>query len=220
MPFNRADRLQSFALLRATAIGSAAVIGAAVLLTARTCRTAVVRRDASPSHKAEVKKVLIEQTLLDAKRLDASARERLAKALLEAEKAHGIDALLILAVIKRESGYDPKARGRRGSVGLMQIRPPTGRAVAEEMGIEWRGADQLKDPIANIRLGATYLAEMKDKFGKWRLALAAYNVGIERLNRMLKSGKRAPLAYAARVLDTYEDLVAQYEDLRNKGVRG
>lgn len=212
MPFDRLERIQSSVLLRAAAIGSIALIGAAVLPTARTCR-AQVGRDASARHGAGAKKLLIKQTLLDAKRLDAPARERLAGALLEAEETQGVDALLILAVIEHESGYDPTARGRSGSVGLMQIRPPTARAMAKQMGIEWRGAEQLKDPVANIRFGAAYLAEMKDKFGKWRLALAAYNVGTEHLNRMLQNGKRAPVAYAARILDTYADLVDQYERL-------
>jgi soluble lytic murein transglycosylase-like protein len=33
------------------------------------------------------------------------------------------------------------------------------------------------DPAQNLEGGARYLRQMYDKFGSWRLALAAYNAG-------------------------------------------
>jgi len=74
--------------------------------------------------------------------------------LLAAEAAQrGIPRALADAVATVESGYDPRAEGASGEVGLMQVLPST----AELLG--FRGSlSQLADPATNIHFGVLYLA--------------------------------------------------------------
>jgi soluble lytic murein transglycosylase-like protein len=88
--------------------------------------------------------------------------------VLAAAQATGLPAALIDAVIRTESGYRPSARSRVGAVGLMQLMP----ATARELGVR----DPL-DPRQNVMGGARYLRKLYDRFGNYRLALAAYNAG-------------------------------------------
>ncbi|WP_075214716.1 lytic transglycosylase domain-containing protein [Mongoliimonas terrestris] len=69
-------------------------------------------------------------------------------------KAHGVPADLAEAVVHVESRFNPRARGRAGEVGLMQIKPATAR------GIGYLGSTKdLYDPDTNIRWGMLYLAK-------------------------------------------------------------
>jgi hypothetical protein len=84
-------------------------------------------------------------------------------------QAHGVDPLLVSALIKVESGYRPKARSRKGAMGLMQLMPSTAR--------EYKVRNPF-DPRANIEGGIKHLKSLIDRFdGGLDLALAAYNAG-------------------------------------------
>ncbi|WP_246105046.1 lytic transglycosylase domain-containing protein [Rhodoligotrophos appendicifer] len=97
----------------------------------------------------------------------------------------GLPITLIDAVITRESRYDPKARGSRGEVGLMQILPSTGRALARENGftsvadLSASGfVDWLEIPENNVKLGTIYLNMCHDKAKKSVAAtIGCYNAG-------------------------------------------
>ncbi len=141
-----------------------------------------------------------------ARRIGAADRARIAEELTRADLEHGLDALLLLALIDQESRYDPRARGPRGSLGLMQIRPFVGADVARRYGIPWGGPATLVDPVLNVRIGIAYLAEMRQMYGKDELALAAYNMGPYRVKRILANGREPRSRYAALVLDGYQAL--------------
>ncbi|MDI3299335.1 MAG: lytic transglycosylase domain-containing protein [Bacillota bacterium] len=81
---------------------------------------------------------------------------------------YGLDARLLEAVARVESGFNPDAVSAAGAVGLMQLMPETARAM---------GARDPLDPVQNVEAGARYLKELLDRFGDVRLALAAYNAG-------------------------------------------
>jgi soluble lytic murein transglycosylase-like protein len=84
-------------------------------------------------------------------------------------QAHGVDPVLVSALIKVESGYRPRARSRKGAMGLMQLMPSTAR--------EYKVRNPF-DPKANIEAGVKHLKTLIDRFdGGIELALAAYNAG-------------------------------------------
>lgn len=90
--------------------------------------------------------------------------------------AHGVDPMLVRALIEVESGYKPKARSRKGAMGLMQLMPSTAR--------EYKVRNPF-DPKTNIEAGIKHLKSLIDKFGGIPNALAAYNAGsgaVEKFN--------------------------------------
>jgi soluble lytic murein transglycosylase len=94
---------------------------------------------------------------------------------------------LVLAVIRQESAFDPKAISRAGARGLMQLMPATAHQVAHRIGVPYRRAMLTENPAANLHLGRAYLQEMLDTFsGTSMLALAAYNAGPHRVVRWIK----------------------------------
>jgi soluble lytic murein transglycosylase-like protein len=83
-------------------------------------------------------------------------------------EAHGVDPMLVRALIQVESGYRPTARSARGAMGLMQLMPSTAREYKVHNPFE---------PKANIEAGIKHLKSLIDRFGVVELALAAYNAG-------------------------------------------
>lgn len=84
-----------------------------------------------------------------------------------AARKHGVPEDLFLRLVQRESGWNPQAVSVKGATGLAQLMPDT----ATLLGVD------IADPRQNIEGGARYLKRMYQKFGDWRLALAAYNAG-------------------------------------------
>jgi hypothetical protein len=147
-----------------------------------------------------------------APRLTSTSRERVVDVLIESELATGIDAFLLLAVMEEESRYDPGARSHKGARGLMQLRPETARSTAASEGIPWSGPEALDDPGKNVRIGAAYLAQMREQFGHWKKALAAYHWGPTRIRRIQRRGGRIPERYSTRVLERHRQIHDAYEN--------
>jgi soluble lytic murein transglycosylase-like protein len=143
-------------------------------------------------------------------RIEEPERERLARTLLEAERGSGISALLLVALIEQESGFDPLAKGSDGARGLMQVCPLAGEDVAARIGLRWEGEKTLLDAVANVRIGARYLGELADQFGSRALALSAYHIGPTRLAERLAEGDDSIPECASRVLRRYEALAREF----------
>jgi soluble lytic murein transglycosylase-like protein len=84
-----------------------------------------------------------------------------------ASEKHDVDARLVKAVIQVESSFKPRARSRKGAMGLMQLMPATARQYQ---------ARNPYDPSSNIDAGTKYLSKLLNEF-ELPLALAAYNAG-------------------------------------------
>lgn len=101
---------------------------------------------------------------------------------------HAIDPYLIAGIIRQETVFNPRARSRANALGLMQLLPSTGTAVAKKNSIgggRISNAD-LFNPTINIRLGTAYVKELLDRFDKFEYVAAAYNGGPTRVSRWLK----------------------------------
>lgn len=138
-----------------------------------------------------------------ARQMAEAEREALARALVEASRAHGLEPAFVLAVIEVESRFDPYAVSHKGALGLMQVLPTTGAPIARRLGIPWRGPQTLFDPHANVRIGVAYLSELLERYASVRAALAAYNWGPGEIDARLRHGDVLPASYAERVLDAY-----------------
>lgn len=139
-------------------------------------------------------------------RLTHSEIDRLSQVIVAAAHESRLEPMLILAVIAVESGGHAFAVSPVGALGLMQILPPTGKELAEKLGVPWQGPQTLFDPYVNVRLGAAYLRELADRYdGEISTALVAYNWGPGHIDRRLRRGTPLPVRYSRLVFDAYDD---------------
>jgi soluble lytic murein transglycosylase-like protein len=119
-------------------------------------------------------------------------------ALSAAADRHGLDGLLLAAVVEVESGFSPEAVSPRGALGLMQVLPSTGRA----QGVK----GDLLDPDVNVDAGSRYLRGLLDLYdGDLELALSAYNAGPTVVSRHAGMPPfRETREYVRKVLARYE----------------
>lgn len=90
-------------------------------------------------------------------------------------RKYGVDSKLIYSIIEVESDYHPYAVSRKGAKGLMQLLPETARR---------HGASDVFNPYENIEAGVKHLRYLLDYYhGNLTLALAAYNAGVNAVNR-------------------------------------
>jgi len=89
------------------------------------------------------------------------------EAAKSAARKHGVPEDLFLRLVQQESGWNHVAVSTKGATGLAQLMPGT----AELLNVD------INDPEENLDGGAKYLRRMYDRFGDWKLALAAYNAG-------------------------------------------
>lgn len=106
--------------------------------------------------------------------------------IVKYSKQYGLDPLLVAAIIKTESNFNPDAKSSKNAYGLMQITDSTADWAAEKMEIQNFKPDMLYDPETNIKMGCWYLHELSTEFnGNMDVILAAYNGGRGNVQRWL-----------------------------------
>ena len=101
--------------------------------------------------------------------------------IVESGTRHGVDPLLLYAVMHQESTFKARAISPKGARGLMQLMPGTAARY---------GVTNIFDPRQNIDGGTRYMKFLLDLFdGDVNLALAGYNAGE---GAVLKYGYRVP----------------------------
>jgi len=127
----------------------------------------------------------------------------------------GYDPLLLLAVIKVESVFSPKAKGHfrdgahSGALGLMQLKPATALEVAKQLGMDSLSKEDLFKPEINVVLGVGYLTRMISSFKSFKLGLLAYNQGPTHIRKQLSRNKPLSVQYYRKVLKAYFRLKQQ-----------
>lgn len=82
-----------------------------------------------------------------------------------------------------ESAYNPTALSPVGAGGLWQFMPETARWLGLEVNAL---VDERLDPYAATPMALDYLSRLNKQFGSWLLALAAYNAGPGRVERVIR----------------------------------
>jgi len=109
----------------------------------------------------------------------------------DASAENGLDPRLMVALIKAESNFNPKAVSPKGARGLTQLMPGTARLV---------GVKNIHNPVENIHGGARYLGKQMRTFKRKDLALAAYNAGPGAIKKNRVPRIRETVAYVNKVL--------------------
>jgi len=141
-------------------------------------------------------------------------------------KKHGADARLVLAVMREESRFDPRAKSAAAARGLLQFIIATARDVGRTLGLVDLNAEDLYDPAIIVQLGAKYVADLSKQFegDRYRTA-AAYNAGPNQVKLWWRlSPEPVPDAffssisfdetknYVRKVLNSYERYGEIYEE--------
>ncbi|HXG56074.1 MAG TPA: lytic transglycosylase domain-containing protein [Vicinamibacterales bacterium] len=162
---------------RTLSIKSHRIEGDSIILTLRsggevTCDKSLIEKilpDEVPHPEPTAEEPATVPALVRQMGLDPSllARTPYGEIIASVSEAHGVDPLLVRALIQVESNYRPKAKSHRGAMGLMQLMPATAR--------EYKVRNPY-DPKSNIVAGVKHLKGLIDRLGVVS-AIAAYNAG-------------------------------------------
>ena len=115
---------------------------------------------------------------------DIPLDEDLQDYILEVCHGYGVNHLIVLGMIEKESAFGPNVIGDNGEAfGLMQVQPKWHQERMDRLGVT-----DISDPYQNVLVGVDYFAEMLsyDRGIAW--ALMAYNGGATYANELTDEG--------------------------------
>ncbi|MDP2945801.1 MAG: transglycosylase SLT domain-containing protein, partial [Atribacterota bacterium] len=150
--------------------------------------------------------------------LDSKSIYEISKTIYEESIKYNFNPLLITAIIKTESNYQPTAVSDSYAYGLCQVRRFIAQELAENIGIEWDGVEKtLFDPIKNIQIGVYYLSILNRDFNDLHTAVIAYNQGPYAVQEQLTNNQELSDNYLNKVLDYYTNLRGfSLEEIQNE----
>ena len=104
----------------------------------------------------------------------------------------GVDPMLVMAIAKAESSFNPRAVSPKGAVGVMQLMPGTAAQMAKAKKVTRQALFQ---PGLNIRLGCRYLSWLRHRLPRPEAIIAAYNAGLPAAKRWQREAGNDPLSY-------------------------
>lgn len=160
------------------------------------------RREIASVSNRDLRKEILKAVKTQLPRENQHRAFEIARTVITEANHHMMDPFFLLAVIKTESHFNTKARGRHGEIGLMQILPQTAKWLAPQAGLDPEKID-LEDPKTNIRIGATYFASLRKSFdGFGTRYIGAYNMGASNVRKLI-SMNIEPSVYSDKVLKNY-----------------
>lgn len=102
---------------------------------------------------------------------------------------YSVDPILVFAIIKAESNFNPNVVSSSNAIGLMQLMDTTAEEIAGKLSINFMKGASLYNPELNIQLGTKYFSNlMKEYDNNYLLALTAYNAGIGNVKKWIEQG--------------------------------
>ena len=100
-----------------------------------------------------------------------------------------VDQALLLAVMRQESGFNPRAKSWAKASGLMQLMPATAAFITRDRKYRGSGRHDLMIPEINIKIGEDYILHLLNENlidNDLVKLLAAYNGGPGNLNKWMR----------------------------------
>lgn len=100
---------------------------------------------------------------------------------------YSVDPLLMLAVMRQESSFDPRAQSGAQAMGLTQIVPTTARNIASRLGDDGFVLRDLFKPAVSVQFGAWFVSQLLGEYkGQVFPTLAAYDAGGGNVSRWMQ----------------------------------
>lgn len=123
-------------------------------------------------------------SILRSKGISLNQGVDIANAIIGQSRTLDIPVSLILAVMKKESAFNPYAVSSRNALGLMQIHPVTWKEYAEKLKLNGSPSAAF-DPVTNVVVATHIIKELYDSYKKtalsesdlWESVLSAYYAG-------------------------------------------
>jgi hypothetical protein len=114
----------------------------------------------------------------------------IADTVVQQSRNFNLPISLILAVMKKESQFNPSAISHMGAIGIMQIHPPAWVEFTRRLGLNL-SLKAASDPVVNIIIGTTILKSLFELYESRysssaeieRRVLAAYRDGIASISK-------------------------------------
>jgi soluble lytic murein transglycosylase len=141
--------------------------------------------------------------------------------ILSEAQSQDVDPLLLFALIRQESLFEPSINSPADARGLTQVIPATGEWIAGRLGWGEFDENDLYLPYVNVRFGTFYLDVQLATFEEEPIpALAAYNAGPGRIHTWLEDApdldlfvETMPFAEPRRYVRNVYENYAQYRRL-------
>lgn len=141
--------------------------------------------------------------------LDVPMDEDLQEFVFYLSAAYEMDFTFVMALIQRESNYNPDVISKTNDYGLMQINEINHPYLQEQLGIT-----DFTEPYSNVRAGMFILRKLFEKYETPEKVLIAYNMGETGASRLWEQGI-FEINYSKSILQIQQELNAELERSSN-----